>query len=566
MKLSAQRETIGDSAPPPGADRCGIAGRAADARRLDRAALILDQCVAAGAISGRDRIIVEDALDGSNTPIDRAICGLALMTEDRLADLMAAAFSYRRLDLHEEADPALANAMSTEFLASRRVVPIARHDGVLRVALADPTDMTGLRGCEFALGGMAEPIIATASELDALFRQFAPTAVEETDASEHLDLAGDSDQLRDLASAEPAVRLCNRLVADAATARASDIHIEPEERGYKIRFRIDGALAERERLTIRQGLMAISRFKILGNLDIAERRRPQDGRFSIAAAGQPVDLRISSTPNVHGESVVLRLLQRDRVSFDLEALGFAPPRAAELHRLSDKPNGILLLTGPTGCGKTTTLYALLQRLAAREVKIMTIEDPVEYRIDGVSQTQVSPAIGLTFSSALRSFLRHDPDIIMVGEMRDLETARTAVQAALTGHFVLSTLHTNDAPSAVMRLLDMGVEDYLVASTLIGVIGQRLVRRICAACDAGPRDLARPPCPQCGGTGYFGRLAIAEILEMTEALRVAITAKPTAAELARIACADGFISMKADGEDKIKQGLTTRQEILKAVAE
>ncbi len=539
------------------------------AQQEGRSALVefaLRQLASMALIAERDRRQLSDLVEKSREPLDSAICGLALVSEENLADAFAAIFNCARADA--AIDPELHRALSLEFLKSTRSFPLCDFEGRILVAVADPTDSTGLRGCEFALRKRAARVIATASELEALFRRIEP----KTDLNVEVNLipagGGDAERLKDLASAEPAVRLCNRLVADAVKARASDIHLEPEERAYRVRFRIDGALFERESLTVQQGLAVISRFKILSNLDIAERRRPQDGRFSFPVAGRPVDLRISATPNVHGEGVVLRILQRTDVAFDLEALGFTSKAAAQLHRLSDRPNGILLLTGPTGSGKTTTLYALLQRLARRDIKILTIEDPVEYRIAGVSQTQVNPSIGLTFASALRSFLRHDPDIIMVGEMRDLETARTAVQAALTGHLVLSTLHTNDAPSAVMRLLDMGVEDFLMASTLIGVVAQRLVRKTCAECGgpAIPRDLSKQPCGKCEGSGFYGRLAIAEVLEIDEPLRSAIKNHPTATDLGRIARESGFINMRSDGEAKIATGLTTRQELTKAIAE
>jgi general secretion pathway protein E len=550
---------------PPSARIDEIAG----AQQEGRTTLVefaLRQLTAMDLIADRDRRQLSELVEGSRKPLDSAICGLALVDEESLADAFASIFGCSRGGANFDAE--LHRALSPEFLKSTRSFPLCDLGDRVLVALADPTDLTGLRGCEFALGKRASPVIATASELEALFLRIESAADPNTDADIAHDPGDDADRLKDLASAEPAVRLCNRLVADAVKARASDIHLEPEERAYRVRFRIDGALYEREIQTVKQGLAVISRFKILSNLDIAERRRPQDGRFSFPVAGRLVDLRISATPNVHGEGVVLRLLQRTDVAFDLEALGFTPEAAAQLHRLSDRPNGILLLTGPTGSGKTTTLYALLQRLARRHVKILTIEDPVEYRIAGVSQTQVNPAIGLTFASALRSFLRHDPDIIMVGEMRDLETARTAVQAALTGHLVLSTLHTNDAPSAVMRLLDMGVEDYLIASTLTVVVAQRLVRRICTACSgpATPRNLPKDPCGKCEGSGFYGRLAIAEVLEIDDPLRSAIKNQPTAADLARIARESGFINMKSDGEAKIAGGSTTRQELMKAIAE
>ncbi|HBK93304.1 MAG TPA: type II secretion system protein GspE [Parvularcula sp.] len=534
----------------------------------ERVAYVLERLVDRKLISTGERKSIGDLVLSTGEPLDRTLCGLLLAEERDLADAFAGIFGFDRFEAQETDGVEFARLLSPQFLLSARVFPVSENEAGIRVALADPTDLLGLKGCEFALQRSIIPVIATSSELDALFARLSTNedAVNDGDGA---DLASDdAERLKDLASAEPAVKKCNSLVSDAVKARASDIHIEPDERAFRVRFRVDGALIERDSLSVRQGLAVISRFKILSNLDIAERRRPQDGRFTFPVAGRAVDLRLSVTPNVYGEGAVLRLLQRDEIALDLSALGFSEEAAARLHRLTDRPNGILLLTGPTGSGKTTTLYALLRRLARRDVKILTIEDPVEYRIDGISQCQVNPAIGLTFASALRSFLRHDPDIMMVGEMRDLETARTAVQAALTGHLVLSTLHTNDAPSAVTRLLDMGVEDYLIASTLIGVVAQRLLRRTCNKCDGAGRisDAVEGVCPRCAGSGFYGRIAVTEILESDDALRAGVKDRKTAAELAQIARGAGFVTMREDGEAKIAAGVTTSAELLKAIAE
>jgi general secretion pathway protein E len=429
----------------------------------------------------------------------------------------------------------------------------------VRIAVADPSDARCAKACHFVLGARMEGVVATGAEIEALLAS-DDTAAEPDEVADQ----DDAERLRDLARAEPAIRQCASLVQQAVESRASDIHIEPAERAYKVRFRVDGILVDRTRLDSKLGLAVVSRLKILSNLDIAERRRPQDGRFTHKVGAHSFDLRVSATPTVHGEGVALRLLAREALAPDLSSLGFSDEDTRALHQLSDKPNGIILLTGPTGSGKTTTLYALIRRLAARSIKILTIEDPVEYRIEGVSQTQTNPAIGLTFASGLRSFLRHDPDVIMVGEMRDAETARTAIQAALTGHLVLSTLHTNDAPSAIMRLLDMGVEDYLVASTLIGAVGQRLVRKLCANC-RGSGEGESGPCSHCAGTGFWGRIAICEVLTINEALRNAIKEAPTSGSLAGIARSNGFRTMRDDGEAKVRAGLTTEGELLRAIS-
>jgi len=519
-----------------------------------------------GLLNERACAALRQTLETSREPLDRAISTLALAAEEDVATAFASIFGCGVLESAAAIDLSPCAGLSSAFLKRCRTAPFKTIGGELFAALADPTDLTGLRGCAFALGADVTPVIATGVEIDDLLSRLEPDGGGAEDERDAFDPSLDAERLRDMASAEPAVRLCNRLIAEAAKARASDIHLEPEERQYRVRLRIDGVLVEHETLALRQGLSAISRLKILSNLDIAERRRPQDGRFSFPVAGRAMDLRISTAPNVHGESVVLRLLERNAVALDLPALGFTAEAAAQLHRLSDRPNGIILLTGPTGSGKTTTLYALLQRLAKTNKKILTIEDPVEYAIAGVAQTQANPAIGLDFAAALRSFLRHDPDIIMVGELRDLETARTAIQAALTGHLVLSTLHTNDAPSAVTRLIDMGVDDYLVASTLLGVVGQRLVRRACPACAGrtGPRDLGAPVCARCEGSGFHGRVAIAEILEPDDALKRLMRRSVTAGELGEAARAGGFRTMAEDGEAKVASGLTTHPELQRAI--
>ncbi|MEQ8177282.1 MAG: GspE/PulE family protein [Amphiplicatus sp.] len=523
--IDAQDETGGFRRTP--ADRAG------------RVEMALRGLVDLGLLNERACAALRQTLETSREPLDRAISTLALAAEEDVAASFASIFGCGVFEGAAAIDLSPAAEMSSAFLKRVRALPLKTGDGGLFVALADPTDLTGLRGCAFALGAEPSPVIATGAEIDDLLSRLEPDGGGAEDERE-ADPSLDAERLRDMASAEPAVRLCNRLIAEAAKARASDIHLEPEERQYRVRLRIDGVLMEHETLALRQGLSAISRLKILSNLDIAERRRPQDGRFSFPVAGRPMDLRISSAPNVHGESVVLRLLERNAVALDLGTLGFTPEAAAQLHRLSDRPNGIILLTGPTGSGKTTTLYALLQRLAKTDKKILTIEDPVEYAVAGVAQTQANPAIGLDFAAALRSFLRHDPDIIMVGELRDLETARTAIQAALTGHLVLSTL--------------------------LGVVGQRLVRRVCPACagKTGPRDLGAPVCARCEGSGFHGRIAVSEILEPDDALKTLMRRGVTAGELGQAARASGFRTMAEDGEAKIAAGLTTEAELQRAI--
>lgn len=524
---------------------------------------MIDALCAAGLIAGEEKANLSEILAKSGATLDQALSRLGLVTEDALADFYAGHFQLPRWKgSPAPPDRTLLAKTNRRFLEARRIVPVARNEASVTVLVVDPSDAEGIRGLAFALDAEISPAVVTASEFDRLMSSLAPTGEEKQAAPDIAKIGDDAAALKDLGSAEPAIRLVNRLVSDAWRARASDIHIEPKERDVHVRRRIDGVLALSETLSRAQGLSAVSRLKILAGLDIAERRRPQDGRLSFPVGGRPVDMRVSTAPTIYGESVVIRLLEKPVAAAGLEALGFPPSRALLLNSLISQPNGILLVTGPTGSGKTTTLYALLEMLAKRDLKILTIEDPVEYRIDGVSQTQVNPAIGLDFAGAMRSFLRHDPDVIMVGEMRDLETARAAVQAALTGHLVLSTLHTNDAPSAITRLLDMGLEDYLVGSTLLGVLAQRLVRRLCPACRNEPAR--RQACAECEHAGYKGRLAVAEVLTIDDAVKTTLRAGVTASELRTFALTRGFVPMTEDGDAKVRAGLTDAGELARVL--
>ncbi|MCF7993801.1 MAG: Flp pilus assembly complex ATPase component TadA, partial [Chromatiaceae bacterium] len=383
------------------------------------------------------------------------------------------------------------------------------------------------------------------------------------------------------------IRLVNQILQRAVEMRASDVHIEPFADQLKVRYRVDGILKEGESPPVSSTAAVISRIKIMAKLNIAERRLPQDGRIPQRIQGKELDLRVSTVPTMFGESVVMRLLDKESVSFDFDALGFDGPPRDRLIKVLEQPYGIFLVTGPTGSGKSTTLYTALSRLNTEQNKILTVEDPVEYQVAGINQIPVKSAIGMTFAGALRAIVRQDPDIIMVGEMRDLETARIAVQSALTGHVVLSTLHTNDAASGVTRLLDMGVEDYLLTSTINGILAQRLVRRLCPHCrqpyqplpelaakirDAGlmPDPGAEPPfqlyravgCKQCNHSGYRGRLVIAEVLLMSDRIRQAVLGHATAGEIHRIAVEEGMATMYRDGLRKAVDGRTTIEEVIR----
>jgi len=417
-----------------------------------------------------------------------------------------------------------------------------------------------------------------------LIQKFYETPLEEdTEAVSPEEEITDAELLKDLASEAPVVRLVNKIIREAVEARATDIHFEPAKDSLRVRFRIDGVLHEVSKHPKRLIAPVISRLKLMARLNIAEHRLPQDGRILFRTGGQNIDIRVSVLPTVHGESVVLRLLMREKRILSLEGLGFFPDQYELFVKLISKPNGIILVTGPTGSGKTTTLYAAISLLNTPDRKIITIEDPVEYQIPGINQIQVKPEIGLTFAAAIRSILRHDPDIILVGEIRDLETAEIAIQAALTGHLVFSTLHTNDALGAVARLSEMGIEAYLIAASTVGLVAQRLVRRLCPQCRrrvppseefmaALKENFSRMPeeiifyeavgCEACAGTGYYGRLALYEVVPVDHELRRFILEERGEDEMRTLARKKGHLSLFQDGLRKTAQGLTTFAEVLR----
>jgi general secretion pathway protein E len=486
--------------------------------------------------------------------------------------------------------PVLEGRVNQQFLSECGVLPLAETPDGLALAMIDPLDRYARRAMEMASGQRVLPFVAVPSELEAAYaRLYEAAAPQLSQVAEDGDTATDDayledvDRLRDLASEAPIIRLVSQLITRAVESRASDIHIEPFQNRIAVRYRVDGVLREVASPPLRLRAALVSRIKIMAKLNIAERRLPQDGRVRIAVHGKDFDLRVSTVPTMHGECVVMRILDRASLVHDLDALGFAGAALGPFLRLLDQPQGILLVTGPTGSGKTTTLYTSLMRLNAPEKKLFTVEDPIEYQLEGVNQIQVKPQIGLTFAHILRSILRQDPDIVMIGEMRDLDTAQIAIQAALTGHLVLSTLHTNSAASTITRLLDMGVNGYLVTSTLNGALAQRLVRRLCPQCcepyEALPELIAelrlpaaassRPVtlhhargCDACGGTGYHGRVAITELLVMSDAIRRLVLRNAEAAEIQRVAVEDGMLTMYDDGICKALAGVTSIEEVLR----
>jgi len=514
---------------------------------------------------------------------------LGLCEEKSLAQAIAAVTG---LDmLADDALPERAirpNQLSVPFLREARVLPLAESEDAVLLAGADPTNALTLRALALVFGKPVRFVVATASAVeDNLLRLYSSAATQGEAAESILTTASDVTdtdiaRLRESASQAPIVRFVEKLIARAIDARASDIHIEPLERRLRVRLRIDGILHDEEMAPLSSAPAIVSRIKILARLDIGERRLPQDGSIKINVRGREVDLRVATAPVVNGESVAIRILDRETVQLDLRELGFGDFLLTSLTRALQRPNGIVLVTGPTGSGKSTTLYAALDRLNTAGRKIITVEDPVEYKIEGLNQIQVKPEIGLDFARTLRSILRHDPDVIMVGEIRDAETARIATQAALTGHLVLSTLHTNDAASAVTRLLDMGIEDYLVTSTVAGVLAQRLVRSLCTSCRrpcdlpdflqaaaAKRREEGREVnffesagCPSCRGTGYAGRRVVAEMMDMNDLVRRTVLAKAEASQLRAAAIRSGMRTLYEAGVDAVFDGMTSHEEVLR----
>jgi general secretion pathway protein E len=490
--------------------------------------------------------------------------------------------------------PILEERVSARFLRESRALPLAEDETELALAMADPTDEYTVNAFEMVTGRKVRPQVAIPMELEAALERLygaGKSALGQIlgDVEQRDDLAFDADvqQLKDLASEAPVIRMVSLIITNALDTRASDIHIEPFENRLIVRYRIDGVLHEVESPPRRLSAAVISRIKIMANLDIAERRLPQDGRIRLRVQGKEIDLRVSTVPTMHGESVVMRILDKGGVALDFKRLGFEDDTMKKFLNVLMEPHGILLVTGPTGSGKTTTLYTALDRLNQPDVKILTVEDPVEYQMAGINQIQVKPQIDLTFANALRSIVRQDPDVIMIGEIRDLETAQIAVQSALTGHLVLSTVHTNDAASTVNRLLDMGVEDYLLTSTVIGILAQRLVRTLCPACKTSytalPEVVAElglhkfaPPgditlyhakgCKECAQTGFIGRISIMEMLPMSDPLRTHIMRHANSAELRTEAIKEGMVTMYEDGMRKALNGSTTFEEVLRVTRE
>ncbi len=541
----------------------------------------------AGIVTERQ---LHDALEVHNatgSPLGRVLVDLGYATQGAILSVMARQIGIPYIDFAERRPDPDAVAMVPKELAQRFVLmPIEIQDSQMTVAMADPQNVLALDDLRIITGYEIKPAISTKDDIIAAIEEYYKVA-QSMDEKELLgDLGvGDSDleALKDVSSDAPTVKLVNYIINKAVTDRASDIHIEPQEKDLRVRLRIDGVLHEFMRSPKSAQAAIISRFKIMADMDIAETRKPQDGHCAAVVAGHKTDFRVSTLPTVYGERVVLRILRKDNILLQLADLGFLPASLERFEGSFTKPYGAILVTGPTGSGKSTSLYGAINVLNQPSKHIITAEDPVEYRLPGVNQVQVNVKAGLTFARALRSFLRCSPDIILVGEVRDHETAQIAVESALTGHLVLTTLHTNDAPSAVTRLVEMGVEPFLVASAVDCVLAQRLARRLCSECrvEYAPKpqvliDAGYPPdnlpesihkavgCKKCGGTGYKGRIGIHEVMLITEEIGKLTVDEASAEDIKAVAIEQGMLTLKQDGLEKVRAGITSIEEIMRVV--
>jgi len=547
-----------------------------------------------GKISKEELEKVSEYQAHNRIRVGKALTTLGFVSEDDLCDTIAEILDipYIKGSDFQVKNPVLDLSISLKYLKEYVVFPLEKVDNKLTVIMADPfdfcsiDDLRNLSGCEVCVCvGREEEILNALSNLYGSGESTLDRIIGNIEGDEPEEIAGDPDDpehLRDLAQEAPVIKLVNHLINKAVEDEASDIHIESFEAALKIRFRVDGVLYDVESPPKRLQAAVISRIKIMSEMNIAERRLPQDGRIRIRVLGKKVDLRVSTIPTLYGESVVMRILNQSSICLEMEKLGFPLDVLSNFDALIKKPHGIVLVTGPTGSGKTTTLYSALDKLNSPDKKIITVEDPVEYQLSGVNQIQVKSKIGLTFSSGLRSIVRQDPDIMMIGEIRDLETAEIAIQSALTGHMVFSTLHTNDAPGAISRLLDMGAESFLISSCLEGVLAQRLVRVVCESCRVPVEpdekfrkaiNLQKPNviykskgCPACKYTGYRGRRGIYELMVVTDEVRQMINEKKSTNLVRQQAVSQGMVTLRHDGWRNVAKGVTTVEEVLRVTQE
>ena len=549
-----------------------------------------ESLVAEGIITSEQLKKAQEEERHSGQRLSKAIVKLGYVAEDDLMMFLSNKLDIPHIELSNYLiDPKIIELVPESLARKHELIPVLKIGNRVTCAMADPWNIFALDEIRAKTNLIIEPAVAKEGEIKKALNEYygAKGSMDDLIRSfdeERLGVKGgkeaDVRKLKGIVEEPVVIRLVNMMVMKAIQEKASDIHIEPEENELKIRFRVDGMLHDVESPPKHLQSAIISRVKIMSELDIAERRIPQDGRFTTKMDGRQIDVRVSCVPTIYGENVVLRLLDAATAILELNQLGFSKEVLDKWDKLIKRPHGIILVTGPTGSGKTTTLYASLNKINTVEKNIITVEDPVEYKLSGVRQIQINLKVDLTFANGLRSILRQDPNIIMVGEMRDHETAEIAIQSALTGHLVFSTLHTNDAPGAVTRMIDMGIEPFLVSSSIIGVLAQRLVRKICPDCkekytptseamkDVGITGAEKidfyrgKGCPKCMNSGYKGRIAIYELMIPDDKIRNAVTAKASKDEMKRLALSSGMISLQADGVGKIKQGLTTIEEVLR----
>jgi len=526
----------------------------------------------------------------TDQPLGSVLVRLGLLTEQELAIVLSRYLNIRLALTPDYPETALLDSgISINYMRTVMLLPITADDDNITVIMSNPQDHQTVLALAMASGKNITPLLGLPSEIKANIERLYANIEQQNDTEDDFEITSNDDDLddiehlKDMASEAPVIRMVNQIMTQAMAVRASDIHVEPFDGVLKVRYRIDGVIHEQESPPAQFIPAIISRIKLMARLNIAERRLPQDGRIQMRAQGKEIDMRVSTVPTMYGESIVMRLLDKHSVKLSLESLGFSASNYEKIQAQLKHPHGVMLVTGPTGSGKTTTLYSALTQLNTPERKILTVEDPVEYELEGINQIQANPKIGLTFSDALRSIVRQDPDVIMIGEMRDAETARIAIQSALTGHLVLSTIHTNDAGSGVTRLLDMGLEDYLLTSSINSILAQRLVRRLCPQCrqsspalpevieDLNLRDYQPEGeikqwravgCSACGHTGYKGRSAVHEILIMDDDIRRLVLNHADGGEIQQQARKAGMITLFEDGIDKALKGVTTLEEIMR----
>ncbi len=551
-----------------------------------------------GNILIEDGVVTQDQLDvanqqcGPSDRLDQVLVRLGYCSETDVLKALGRLYHFDVVDLTDSrlvVDVDTIKMMPSKLVHRAKLIPLNRENGSIRVATRDPFQIYAFDELRMITGLEVQPVLAKESEINEILKKYFGVGgdtvrelVDEDNVEVVSDVGESAGDLAEMAQDASVVKLVNEILLEAINERASDVHIEPYENDLMIRYRVDGVLRNTNvPPQIRQLQAAIiSRIKILSNLNIAERRVPQDGSFKIKVRDREIDLRVSIVPMIFGEGVVMRILDRRSIQLSLPDLGFQGEMLKQFENVISQPHGILLVTGPTGSGKTTTLYAALRGIVSEEIKVITVEDPVEYHLEGINQVNVNMRAGLTFARGMRSFLRHDPDVIMVGEIRDLETAETAVQASLTGHLVFSTLHTNDAASATTRLLDMGVEPFLVASSVEAILAQRLVRTLCPYCreEYTPDPVDMPPdfilepgekafrtkgCRECRNTGFAGRKGIFELMLLTDELRELVLQRASAGKIKNLAVEQGLVLLREDGWNKVRNGTTTIAEVVRA---